>query len=139
MPSGVFKPYAGVSTGILIFTKTNHGGTDHVWFYDMKADGFSFDDKRTPIEENDIPDIIKRFGHLDQEMSRERTEQSFMVPKQEIIDNGYDLSINKYKKVEYKPVEYPPTSEILTSIRNLETEITNDLNDLEKMLADETN
>ena len=94
MPSGVFKPYAGVSTGILIFTKTNHGGTDHVWFYDMKADGFSLDDKRTPIEENDIPDIIKRFGHRDQEMSRERTEQSFMVPKQEIIDNGYDLSIN---------------------------------------------
>ena len=105
----------------------------------MKADGFSLDDKRTPIEENDIPDIIKRFGHRDQEMSRERTEQSFMVPKQEIIDNGYDLSINKYKEVEYKPVEYPPTSEILTSIRNLETEITNDLNDLEKMLADETN
>ena len=88
---------AGVSTGILIFTKTNHGGTDHVWFYDMKADGFSLDDKRTPIEENDIPDIIKRFGHRDQEMSRERTEQSFMVPKQEIIDNGYDLSINKYQ------------------------------------------
>ena len=104
----------------------------------MKADGFSLDDKRTPIEENDIPDIMERFRHRDQEMDRERTEQSFMVPKQEIVDNNYDLSINKYKKVEYKPVEYPPTSEILASIRSLETEITNDLNDLEKMLAEET-
>ena len=139
MPSGVFKPYAGVSTGILIFTKTNHGGTDNVWFYDMKADGFSLDDKRTPTEANDIPDIIERYQHRNQEMNRERTEQSFMVPKQEIVDNGYDLSINKYKKVEYKPVEYPPTSEILANIRSLEAEITEDLNDLEKMLTDETN
>lgn len=139
MPSGVFKPYAGVSTGILIFTKTNHGGTDNVWFYDMKADGFSLDDKRTPTEANDIPDIIERYQHRNQEMNRERTEQSFMVPKQEIVDNGYDLSINKYKKVEYKPVEYPPTSEIMANIRSLEVEITEDLNDLEKMLTDETN
>ena len=128
-----------MSTGILIFTKTNHGGTDNVWLYDMKADGFSLDDKRSPTEANDIPDIIERFQHRDQELNRERTEQSFMVPKQEIVDNGYDLSINKYKKVEYKPVEYPPTSEILANIRSLEAEITEDLNDLEKMLADEQN
>ena len=134
MPSGVFKPYAGVSTGILIFTKTNHGGTDNVWFYDMKADGFSLDDKRTPTEENDIPDIINRFQHLDLEKERKRTDQSFMVPKQEIVDNNYDLSINKYKKVEYKPVEYPPTSEILTNIRKMEEEIKQNLDKLEKCL-----
>ena len=123
IPSGVFKPYAGVSTAILIFTKTGHGGTDKVWFYDMKADGFSLDDKRSAIEQNDIPDIIERFHNLDKEEARERTEQSFFVPKQEIIDNGYDLSINKYKKVEYQPVEYPPTGELLDKLDTLEQEI----------------
>ena len=100
MPSGVFKPYAGVSTAVLVFTKTGAGGTENVWFYDMKADGFSLDDKRSEIAENDIPDIIERFHHLDEEADRQRTEQSFFVPKQEIAENGYDLSINKYKKVE---------------------------------------
>ncbi len=95
MPSGVFKPYAGVSTAILIFTKTGHGGTDKVWFYDMKADGFSLDDKRNPINENDIPDIIERFRNRDQETDRKRMEQSFFVEKQDIVDNEYDLSINK--------------------------------------------
>lgn len=134
MPSGVFKPYAGVSTAVLVFTKTGAGGTDKVWFYDMKADGFSLDDKRSEINENDIPDIIGRFHNLDAEESRERTEQSFLVPKQEIVDNGYDLSINKYKKVEYVPVEYPPTSEILANIRELESEINKGLDELEKML-----
>lgn len=134
MPSGVFKPYAGVSTAVLVFTKTGAGGTDKVWFYDMKADGFSLDDKRSEISENDIPDIIERFHNLDAEESRERTEQSFLVPKQEIVDNGYDLSINKYKKVEYVPVEYPPTSEILANIRELESEINKGLDELEKML-----
>ncbi len=104
MPSGVFKPYAGVSTAILIFTKTEHGGTDNVWFYDMTADGFSLDDKRSPVEENDILDIIERFKNLDKETDRKRTEKSFMVPKKEIEENGYDLSINKYKEVEYIPV-----------------------------------
>ena len=99
MPSGVFKPYAGVSTAILIFTKTEHGGTDNVWFYDMTADGFSLDDKRTPVEENDIPDIIERFKNLDKEKDRKRTDKSFMVPKQDIVDNDYDLSINKYKEI----------------------------------------
>ena len=134
MPSGVFKPYAGVSTAILIFTKTGHGGTDRVWFYDMKADGFSLDDKRSETKENDIPDIITRFHALDAEEGRERTEQSFFVPKQEIVDNEYDLSINKYKQTEYKPVEYPPTSEILANIKALEVEIGRDLAELEEML-----
>ncbi|MBQ5995893.1 MAG: SAM-dependent DNA methyltransferase [Clostridia bacterium] len=134
MPSGVFKPYAGVSTAIMIFTKTEHGGTDNVWFYDMKADGFSLDDKRSPTEENDIPDIIARFKNLEAEKDRERTEQSFFVSKQEIVDNDYDLSINKYKKTEYKPVEYPPTSEILANLRSLEKEINTAMDELEKML-----
>ena len=134
MPSGVFKPYAGVSTAILIFTKTGHGGTDKVWFYDMKADGFSLDDKRSPVSENDIPDIIARFHNLAGEEGRERTEQSFFVPKKEIVDNGYDLSINKYKKTEYKPVEYPSTTELMTELHELEMEITKGLAELEGML-----
>ncbi len=134
MPSGVFKPYAGVSTAILIFTKTGHGGTDNVWFYDMKADGFSLDDKRSAVSENDIPDIITRFHNLDGEKDRERTEQSFFVPKQEIADNAYDLSINKYKKVEYVPVEYPSTQEIMANLHKLESEITSGLAELEEML-----
>ncbi len=134
MPSGVFKPYAGVSTAVLIFTKTGHGGTDNVWFYDMQADGYSLDDKRTEINENDIPDIIERFHNIDKEKDRERTEKSFMVPKQEIADNNYDLSINKYKKIEYIPVEYPPTSEILADIKDLQAEIAKDIADLEGML-----
>ena len=134
MPSGVFKPYAGVSTAILVFTKTGAGGTDKVWFYDMKADGFSLDDKRTEISENDIPDIIERFHHQDNEGGRERTEQSFFVPKQEIADNGYDLSINKYKKTEYVAVEYPPTSEILDKLDQLEEEIATGLKELRGML-----
>lgn len=107
MPSGVFKPYAGVSTAILLFTKTGAGGTENVWFYDMKADGYSLDDKRTEVAENDIPDIIERFHHIDQEAGRKRTEQSFLVPKKDIVDQDYDLSINKYKEIEYVPVEYP--------------------------------
>ena len=134
MPSGVFRPYAGVSTAILIFTKTGHGGTDKVWFYDMQADGFSLDDKRSPVADNDIPDIITRFRHLDAEADRQRTEQSFLVPRQEIVDNGYDLSINKYKKSEYKPVAYPPTSEIMAQIRELEQEISAAMDELKEML-----
>lgn len=134
MPSGVFKPYAGVSTAVMIFTKTGHGGTDNVWFYDMKADGFSLDDKRSKVEENDIPDIIARFKDLDAEKDRERTEQSFFVPKQEIVDNDYDLSINKYKKVEYVPVEYPPTSEIMAELKELENQIKTEMDELEALL-----
>ena len=134
MPSGVFKPYAGVSTAVLVFTKTGAGGTDQVWFYDMKADGFSLDDKRSPIGENDIPDIVQRFHHLEQEAGRARTEQSFFVPKQEIADNDYDLSINKYKKVDYVPVEYPSTMELMADLHELELEITAGLAELEGML-----
>ena len=115
-------------------TKTGHGGTDKVWFYDMKADGYSLDDKRSPVSENDIPDIIERFHHLEKETDRERKEKSFFVPKQEIAENDYDLSINKYKKIEYVPVKYPPTSEILAEIKNLQAEIAKDLSELEGML-----
>ena len=136
MPSGVFKPYAGVSTAILIFTKTEAGGTDRVWFYDMQNDGLSLDDKRSPIEENDIPDIIRRFHHLDAEMERKRTEQSFMVPKEDIVENDYDLSINKYKEVEYVPVEYPSTQEILTNLREIEMEIATAMDELTAMLGE---
>ena len=135
MPSGVFKPYAGVSTAILIFTKTEHGGTDNVWFYDMTADGFSLDDKRTPIADNDIPDIIERFRNLDKEKERKRTDKSFMVPKENIVANDYDLSINKYKEVEYVAVEYPPTTEIMADIRKIETEISAEMKELEKLLG----
>ena len=134
MPSGVFKPYAGVSTGILIFTKTGHGGTDKVWFYDMKADGYSLDDKRSPIKENDIPDIIERFNHLDKEANRKRTEQSFLVDKKEIVNNNYDLSINKYKEIVYEKVEYPPTSKILADIEELNKEIDKNLEELKVLL-----
>ena len=134
MPSGVFKPYAGVSTAILIFTKTGHGGTDNVWFYDMQADGLSLDDKRSPVAENDIPDIIARFKNPDGEKDRARTEKSFFVPKDEIVANEYDLSINKYKKTEYKPVEYPPTSEIMAELRELEKQIGDAMDELEEML-----
>ena len=134
LPSGVFKPYAGVSTGILVFTKTGHGGTDNVWFYDMTADGYSLDDKRSPVADNDIPDIIARFRNLEAEKDRRRTEQSFFVPKAEIVENGYDLSINKYKKTEYKPVEYPSTQEIMADLHELEMQITQGLAELEGML-----
>ena len=134
MPSGVFKPYAGVSTAVLLFTKTGAGGTEQVWFYDMKSDGFTLDDKRTEIAENDIPDIIERFHSPEKEADRKRTEQSFFVPKEEIADNGYDLSINKYKKIEYIPVEYPPTSEILAEIKELQEEISKGIEELEGML-----
>lgn len=134
MPSGVFKPYAGVSTAILIFTKTGHGGTDKVWFYDMKADGLSLDDKRTEVKENDISDIIHRFHNLEQEVDRKRTEQSFFVEKKEIVENEYDLSINKYKEVEYVPVEYPPTGEIMDKILELDAQIAKELEELKAML-----
>ena len=134
MPSGVFKPYAGVSTAVLVFTKTGHGGTDKVWFYDMKADGFSLDDKRTPVQDNDIDDIVERFRNLDKETDRKRTEQSFFVDKQEIVDNDYDLSINKYKETEQIKIEYQSTDEILADLNDLETEIEKGLKELGQML-----
>ncbi|GMM63804.1 hypothetical protein uth001_11320 [Clostridium butyricum] len=134
MPSGVFKPYAGVSTAIMIFTKTGTGGTDKVWFYDMKADGYSLDDKRNPIDSNDIPDIIERFDNLDNEDDRKRTEQSFFVDVEEIRENGYDLSINKYKEIEYEEVVYDEPKDILERVKKLEEEITQGINELERML-----
>lgn len=134
MPSGVFKPYAGVSTAVLVFVKTDAGGTDNVWFYDMKADGFSLDDKRSEIADNDIPDIIARFHNPDGEKDRERTEQSFFVPKQEIVDNDYDLSINKYKKTEYVAVKYPPTEDIMAELERLNEQVTKEMAELKEML-----
>lgn len=139
MPSGVFKPYAGVSTAVLVFTKTNAGGTDNVWFYDMKADGFSLDDKRTELdrnkhEENNIPDIIARFNNLEAEKDRKRIDQSFFVPVDEIRNNQYDLSINRYKEIEYEEVEYEEPAKIIADIKKLEEEITEGLEELEAML-----
>lgn len=136
LPSGVFKPYAGVSTAILIFTKTTVGGTDHVWFYDMKADGYSLDDKRQPIQDNDIPDIIERFSHLENEVERQKTEQSFFVSVDEIRETGYDLSINKYKEIEYEEVQYEAPSIIVKKIQTLEEEIQQGLKELEKMIGE---
>ena len=136
MPSGVFKPYAGVSTAIMIFTKTGTGGTDKVWFYDMKADGYSLDDKRNPIEDNDINDIVERFSNLDKEVDRKRTEQSFFVPVEEIRDNGYDLSINKYKEIEYEEVKYDSPQEIMLRIRELEMDITAGIEELAEMIGE---
>ena len=124
MPSGVFKPYAGVSTAILIFTKTSAGGTDKVWFYDMRADGFSLDDKRTPVAENDIPDVVARFHNLESEDARTRKDQSFLVPVDEIRSNDYDLSINKYKEVEKVKVEYEKPAVVFERIESLQSEIT---------------
>ena len=134
MPSGVFKPYAGVSTAVLLFSK-DPAGTDKVWFYDMKADGYSLDDKRSKVNEDDIPDIISRFKNLDGENERKRTEQSFFVTKKEIADNGYDLSINKYKEIEYVAVEYPSTKEIMAELRELEIKISEEMDTLERLLG----
>ncbi|NGX85284.1 class I SAM-dependent DNA methyltransferase [Aequorivita sp. KMM 9714] len=122
MPSGVFKPYAGVSTAVLFFTKTNSGGTDKVWFYDMKADGYSLDDKRSEIKDNDIPDIIQRFKNLEAEADRARTDQSFMVSFKEIKENDWDLSINRYKEIIYEEIEYDSPETIIESINQLDNE-----------------
>ena len=138
MPSGVFKPYAGVSTAILLFTKTNSGGTDSVWFYDMRADGFSLDDKRTPQpEKSDLADILARWKKRNwkTEKKRARTDQSFLVPKAEIADNDYDLSINRYKEIEYEAVEYDPPKVILKRLAKLEKEIAKGRTELEGMLG----
>ena len=136
MPSGVFKPYAGVSTAILIFTKTNAGGTDKVWFYDMTADGFSLDEKRQPVKDNDIPDIVKRFNNRfsDEEQERNRTEKSFFVGKEEIEKNDYDLSIKKYKEIIREQKEYEDPKVILKEIRENEKEFLKCLDELEEMI-----
>jgi type I restriction enzyme M protein len=139
MPSGVFKPYAGVSTAILFFTKTNSGGTEQVWFYDMQADGYSLDDKRTKLngehENNNLPDIINRFGKLEVEGERKRTDQSFMVPKAEIAGNDYDLSINRYKEIVYEEIEYDTPEVILDELDKLEAEIKEGMDELRGMLG----
>lgn len=140
LPSGVFKPYAGVSTGILIFTKTGSGGTDKVWFYDMLADGFSLDDKRTELdqskhENNNIPDVISRWNNLQEEEKRAKTEQSFFVSKDEIINNKYDLSINRYKDVIHQETKYDSPKEILSKIMTLEDEIRGYLQELSEVLV----
>jgi type I restriction enzyme M protein len=135
MPSGVFKPYAGVSTAILFFTKTNSGGTDNVWFYNMQADGFSLDDKRTPRpDKTDLPDLLGRWQNRENEGERKRTEQSFLVPREEIAGNDYDLSINRYKEVEYETVEYDPPRVILERLAKLEEEISQGRKELEALL-----
>jgi type I restriction enzyme M protein len=177
MPSGVFKPYAGVSTAVVIFTKTNSGGTDHVWFYDMQADGYSLDDKRTPLgrdltekpdsladdehlhalknphgeivsyrlekhSENNIPDLLQRWHNLGEqpgassEADRPRTAPSFLVPKAELADNDYDLSINRYKEIVYEATEYDPPATILGRIRSLDQERAALMDELEKMLKE---
>jgi type I restriction enzyme M protein len=135
MPSGVFKPYAGVSTAILLFTKTESGGTDNVWFYDMQADGYSLDDKRNPTDANDISDIIARFQNLDQENTRARTDRSFLVPVSEIRDNKYDLSINRYKEVVYEEKVYEKPAVIIEKIEALDQERADLLNQLKEMLV----
>ena len=136
MPSGVFKPYAGVSTAILLFTKTNSGGTDDVWFYDMQADGYSLDDKRTPQpDKSDLDDILKRWQKRSAEKKRSRTDKSFLVPKAEIAENDYDLSINRYKEVVYEAVEYDPPNVILKRLADLDDEIAKGRKELEGMLG----
>jgi type I restriction enzyme M protein len=136
MPSGVFKPYAGVSTAILFFTKTNSGGTDKVWFYDMQADGYSLDDKRSPQpDKSDLPDILKRWQNLAKEKSRKRTDPSFLVPKADIVANNYDLSLNRYKEVVHETVEHDSPKKILTRLAKLEDEITKGRKELEGLLG----
>ena len=152
LPPGVFKPYAGVSTAILLFTKTNSGGTDHVWFYDLQADGRSLDDKRTPLLPNDklsvtatladgehaknnLPDALARWRVRGAaELDRARTDQSFCVPKADIAANDYDLSINRYKEVEYEAVEHDTPQDILARLAKLEKEIVAGQKELEGLV-----
>ena len=159
LPSGVFKPYAGVSTAILLFTKTNSGGTDNVWFYDMKADGWSLDDKRQPLlpedklgfqpikngcsqlseaehAKNNLPDVLARWRERDgNELMRDRTDQSFCVPKSDIVGNDYDLSINRYKEVVHAVSEHLPPKDILARLALLEAEIQAGMKALAGMLG----
>ena len=140
LPSGVFKPYAGVSTAILIFTKG--GSTDHVWFYDVQSDGFSLDDKRTPIKDNDIPSLVSEFKARDKAVATSDkndriitdSKKHFWVSKDEIVSNKYDLSINRYKEVVYETESYEAPKVILSKLVDLENEIMSDLKTLEKML-----
>jgi type I restriction enzyme M protein len=139
MPSGVFKPYAGVSTAIMIFTKTNSGGTDNVWFYDMTADGFSLDDKRNPIAANDIPNIIAQWNTINESVPElvegDRTAKSFLVPFSEIRTNDWDLSINRYKETVHEEVAYDSPAVILADIKQLDAERAKALKKLEELLG----
>jgi type I restriction enzyme M protein len=135
MPSGVFKPYAGVSTAVMVFTKG--GKTDKVWFYDMESDGYSLDDKRTRIDgKGDIPDIVERFKGRKNEDLSDRKAKCFYVPVKEFIDNNYDLSISKYKEIEYEEVEYEKPEVILDRIEDLENQILKNVTELRKMLKE---
>lgn len=136
LPSGVFRPYAGVSTAILFFTRTDSGGTDDVWFYDVRADGLSLDDKRAPVEANDLPDVLTRWAERDgTERDRARTEQSFTVPKAEIVAQGYDLSLNRYREIVHEEVEHRDPLDILADIEALNVEIGHGVAELKAMLA----
>jgi type I restriction enzyme M protein len=136
LPSGVFRPYAGVSTAILLFTKTNSGGTEQVWFYDVTADGFSLDDKRNPVEDNDLLDVLKRWdSRAGSELARSRCERSFCVPAQDIVAQGYDLSLNRYKDVAHREIKHRPPLEIIAEIEQLEGEIATGLTELKAMLS----
>jgi type I restriction enzyme M protein len=136
LPSGVFRPYAGVSTAILFFTKTDSGGTDDVWFYDVRADGFSLDDKRHPVKANDLPDALARWADRGTtERDRGRTDQSFTVPKEDIVAQGYDLSLNRYKEVVHDEIEHRSPLEIIADMEALEAEIADGLDELKAMLA----
>ena len=133
MPSGIFRPYAGVSTAVLIFTKG--GNTQNVWFYDMKSDGYSLDDKRTFIDgKGDIPDIIERYRKRREENPTDRKGKCFFVPYGEIKENGYDLSISKYKEIEYEEIEYEKPDIILAKIEELEDQIKNNIEELRTLL-----
>jgi type I restriction enzyme M protein len=154
LPSGAFKPYAGVSTAILIFTKTNSGGTDNVWFYDMKADGWSLDDKRQPLldadklgtrpnvaltseehSKNNLPDVLARWKEREaSECNNARTAQSFTVPKAEIAATGYDLSLNRYKEVVHEHIEHVVPMQLVAEIKQLDSEIQADMAELEELL-----
>lgn len=135
MPSGVFQPYSGVSTAVLIFTKTGGGGTDKVWFYDMKADGYSLDLKRNEVDENDIPDIINRFRNLEAENDRKRTDQSFLVPVEEIREHDYDLAFNSYKETVREAVVYEPSDVILSRIDERNTRISDIFSNVKQLIA----
>jgi type I restriction enzyme M protein len=155
LPPGAFRPYAGVSTAVLLFTKTNSGGTDNVWFYDVQADGWSLDDKRTALLPNDqlgpvpsapflvanhtknnLPDVVDRWRqHATSERHRARTEQSFTVPKAEIAANNYDLSLNRYKEMAHDEIEHRPPAEIIAEIERLESDIQAALDELKASLG----
>lgn len=135
LPSGVFRPYAGVSTAILFFTKTDSGGTDDVWFYDVQADGFSLDDKRNPVEANDLPDVLVRWNDRASEATRARTDRSFLVPKADIVAQAYDLSLNRYKEIVHDDIEHQAPLEIIADIETLEDEIAKGLAELKAMLS----